>query len=156
MSQENVEIVKTFVAPAGTDYAGVDYTDLFSDEVAWGAFRDAVEPLFAPNFEGAFVASGFRMEFAGLDGMRRAFLEWLTPWTTYYDETEDVLAAGDDRVVVLARQHGYRLDTEAEVVAETAGVYLLRNGKIVQLDLYANRAEAFEAVGLSEQDAPSS
>ena len=85
MSQENVEIVKKFIAPAGTDYAEMDYTDLFSDEVAWGAFKGAIEPLFASDFEGAFVASGLRMEFAGLDGMRRAFLEWLTPWTSYYD-----------------------------------------------------------------------
>jgi ketosteroid isomerase-like protein len=55
--------------------------------------------------------------------------------------------------VVLARQRGRRLDTEAEVVAESAGVYLLRNGKIARIDFYIDRAEALEAVGLSEQDA---
>ncbi len=145
MSQDNVEIVKKFIAPAGTDY-----TDLFGDDRAWEAHKNTVESLFAADFEGAFVAWGQRMQFTGLDGMRQAILEWLIPWTSYYEQIEDVLAAGDDRVVVLGRQHGYRLDTEAEVVAESAGVYLLRNCKIVQIDLYADRAEALEAVGLEE------
>jgi hypothetical protein len=74
MSQENVEIVKRFIAPPGTDY-----TDLFGDELAWGARKDAVEPLVASDFEGAFVAGSQRLRFIGVDGMRQGYLEWLTP-----------------------------------------------------------------------------
>jgi ketosteroid isomerase-like protein len=148
MSQENVEIVKTFLRPEGTDY-----TELFGDDALWAANKDAVEPLLERDFAGTFVAWGQRAEFAGLDGLREAFRDWLSPWRSYYDEIQDVFAVGDDRVVVLGRQHGYRLDTEAEVVSHTAGVYLVRDGKIARVEYYATQAEALAAVGLSEQDA---
>jgi ketosteroid isomerase-like protein len=148
MSQENVEKLREFIAPGRTDYK-----HLYCDDAAWAAFKEAVDQLFTSDFEGALVALGQRMTFKGLDGLRDAIREWLTPWTSYYDEIEDVQPAGEDRVIVFARQHGHRMDTAAEVVAESAGVYLLRDGKIVQMDLYLDRGEALEAVGLSEQDA---
>jgi ketosteroid isomerase-like protein len=149
MSQENVEIVKKVMPPRGRDY-----TELFGDDVAWAAMRDSRQALVGPNFSGAFVFMGVAgMEFTGLDGLREAFLEWLGPWTSYYDEVQDIRATDDDRVIVLGRQHGHRLDTESEIVAETAAVYRLRSGKVVRLELYADRSEALEAVGLLEQDA---
>jgi ketosteroid isomerase-like protein len=148
VSHENLDLVKRFIPPAGTDY-----TNLFRDDAVWAAARDARAPFLDPDFEGAFVIWGHReMEFTGFDGMREAFLEWLAPWTSYFDEIEDVFAVGDDRVVALGRQHGHRLDTGSEVQAETAGVYLLRNGKIARVDYYASQAEALDAVGLTERD----
>jgi ketosteroid isomerase-like protein len=148
MSQENVEIVKALIPPAGADYK-----DVFGDDAVWVAAKALFEPHFASDFEGAFIAWGQpQTEFRGLEGLREAFLDWLAPWTTYYDEIEEVFAAGDDRVVVLGREHGYRLDTGAEVTAESAGVYFLRDRKITRVEYYANRAEALEAVGLAEQD----
>jgi hypothetical protein len=85
--------------------------------------------------------------------MREAFLDWLAPWTSYEDEITEVFAVGDDRVVVVGREHGYRLDTGAEVTTQSAGVYFLSAGKIERVEYYAKRGEALEAVGLSEQDA---
>jgi hypothetical protein len=150
MSQENVDLVKKFIAPAE-----MDYRVLLGDDAAWSAAKDAVEPFVAPDFAGAFISWGQQQaEFAGLDGLRKAWLDWIAPWTSYYDEIEEVFAVGDDRVVVLGHEHGYRRDTEAEVEAESAGVYFLRAGKIARIAYYANRAEALEAVGLSEQDTP--
>jgi ketosteroid isomerase-like protein len=152
MSHENVELVKRFIAPAGTDYRV-----LFGDEVVWSAAKEAGEGLLAPDFQGAFITWGQRQtEFTGLDGLREAFLDWIAPWTTYYDEIEEVFAVGDDRVVVLGREHGHRRDTEAEVEAESAGVYFLRDGKIARIEYYANRAEALEAVGLARRDSQKS
>jgi hypothetical protein len=144
MSQENIDLVKNLIPPVGTDY-----TDLFRDDVVWTATRDAAEPLVEPDIEVAFLAWGQQlMGFTGLDGMREAWLQWLAPWSTYYDEIEDIFAVGDDRVVVLGREHGYRLDSGAEVAAESAGVYLVRTGRIARVDYYAKQAEALEAAGL--------
>jgi ketosteroid isomerase-like protein len=39
------------------------------------------------------------------------------------------------------------------VVAETAGVYLVRDGRIARADYYADQAEALAAVGLTERPA---
>jgi ketosteroid isomerase-like protein len=145
MSQENVELVKKLILPAGTDY-----TNVFRDDALWAVARAGLEPLVAPDFEGAFFVLGEGEEFRGLDGLRAGFLDWLAPWASYYDDIEDVFAVDDDRVVVLGRERGYRFDTEAEVNAESAGVYFLRNGKIARVEYYVNRAEAFKAAGLSE------
>ena len=149
MSQLNVDLVKKFIPPPGTDYRV-----LVVDDDVYAAAKDALEPLVAPDFEGAFITWGQRQtEFTGLDGLREAWLDWIAPWATYYDEIEEVFAVGDDRVVVLGREHGHRLDTGAEVVAEGAGVYTVRDGKIARVEYYARRAEALEAVGLAEEDA---
>jgi ketosteroid isomerase-like protein len=146
MSRENVELVKKFIAPPGTDYRV-----LFGDDAAFAAAKAAVEPLVAPDFEGAFIIFGTQpTEFTGLDGLRQGFLDWIAPWATYFDDIEEVFAVGADRVVVLGREHGHRLDTGAEVVSETAGVYTVRDGKIARAEYYAKAAEALEAVGLRE------
>ena len=146
MSQENVEIVKKLILPAGTDYKVA-----FGDDTSYAATKAAVTPFVAPDFKGAWFAWGQRhAEFTGLDGLREFFLDWLAPWATYYDDIEDVFPVGDDRVVVLGRERGYRLDTEAEVEAESAGIYFLRDGKVARVEYYAKRAEALEAAGLKE------
>jgi SnoaL-like domain len=143
MSEENVAVVKKFVPPVGTDF-----TQLFGNDGVWAATKDAVSPLVASELEFAFIAWGQRLEYRGLDGMREGWRDWLVPWTSYYDEIEAIFAADDDRVVVIGREHGYRRDTSAGVEAEVTGVYTLRDGKIVRIEAYANRAEAMEAVGL--------
>ena len=145
MSQENVEIVKKLILPAGTDY-----TNVFRDDALWAVVRARAEALVAPDFEGAFVVLGEGEEFRGLDGLRAGFLDWLAPWGSYYDEIEEVFAVGDDRVVVLGCEHGYRLDMEAEVRGEAVGVYTVREGKVARAEYYVKRAEALKAAGLSE------
>jgi ketosteroid isomerase-like protein len=144
MSQENVEVVKRLIPPGG-----MDYKLLFGDDAVWAVAKQRLEPLVTSDFKGAFITWG-QTEFTGLDGMRQAFLDWLAPWTSYEDEIKEVFAAGDDRVVVVGLEHGHRRDTGAEVTAESAGVYFLRNGKIERVEYYAKRAEALEAVGLTE------
>jgi ketosteroid isomerase-like protein len=146
MSRENVEVVKKFIAPPGTDYRV-----LFGDDAVFAAAKEVVEPLVAADFKSAFISLGPQpMEFTGLDGLRRGFLDWIAPWATYFDDLEEVFAVGDDHVVVLGREHGRRLDTGAEVVAETAGVYTVRDGKIARAEYYAKTADALEAVGRRE------
>jgi hypothetical protein len=146
MSQENIDLVIKVFPPAETEY-----TTLFRDDVAWAALKDGVDSLVAPDFKGAFVAWGQRViEFTGLDSLREAWIEWLAPWSSYYETLEGVRAVGADRVVLLGREHGYRFDTEGEVAAETAAIYLVREAKIVGAYYYADRAEALEAAGLRD------
>jgi ketosteroid isomerase-like protein len=115
------------------------------------AVKEVADPLIEPDVEVVFVAWGQElMRFTGIDGLREGWLQWIAPWTSYYDEIEDVFAAGDDRVVVLGREHGHRLDADAEVAAESGAVYSVRDGRIHRVEYYAKQAEALEAVGLSE------
>jgi ketosteroid isomerase-like protein len=85
----------------------------------------------------------------GLEGFIQSWRDWLEPWASYRTEVEDLIDL-DDRVLVLVRARGRRADTEAEVEAHAASIWTVRDGRVAQLETYANRAEALEAAGLSD------
>jgi ketosteroid isomerase-like protein len=58
-----------------------------------------------------------------------------------------------DRVVVIGRMHGRGRTSGAPVDLRWAIVVAFSKGRIVRLDNYAEKDQALEAVGLSEQDA---
>ena len=58
--------------------------------------------------------------------------------------------AGNDRVVVLVRDHGRLRGSNSEVENVGASVWTLREGKIARIEFHTNRAQALKAVGLEE------
>ena len=142
MSREDVELLRNLNVPSG-----MEVTALFRDEELWASFKTAVEPALHPDCRFAWVAWGQRLEREGLEGLREGWLDWFAPWESYISEVEDILDAGDT-VVVLARDRGRRADSEAEVKMQPASVLCITDRKLRWADFYANRDEAFEAVGL--------
>ena len=65
-------------------------------------------------------------------------------------EIEELFDCGD-RVLSILTQRGRGTSSGAEVSVEFAQVVTLRAGKIIRIDNYLDRAEAFEAAGLSGQ-----
>ena len=61
-----------------------------------------------------------------------------------------MIDAGDDRVVVLTRDHARPKGATAEVDFLGAPVWTLRYGKVSRIEFYWNRAEGLAAVGLEE------
>lgn len=147
MSQEDVELVRQLQPPSGPELTAV-----LRDEAVWAELRDAIEPLVEPDCPFVWVAWGQRLEYRGLDGFREGWLDWFAPWESYRSETQDILDVGD-RVVVLVRHRGRHHDGDTEVEMRAGGVFFVENGKLARAELYASRAEALEAAGLSEKDA---
>jgi len=143
MSQENVEIVRSIWEP----FKGVDVTqiDWDSEEI-----RGFTEQWWAPEIElrWSTTAPDARV-YRGREGVIFAFREWLSPFSEYYNEPLDFIAAGD-RVVVPHRQRGVGSASEVPVEVETTWSYELRDGQIVRIDEYDTLDEALEAAGLSE------
>jgi ketosteroid isomerase-like protein len=143
MSQENVDLVKAVHPPSGSDL-----TQMFRDESGLEPLRSAA-PVFDPEVQviGGDMA-GLSVNAGGLDGLIEAWREWLEPWESYWTEVEDFIDAGDDRVVVLVRDHG-RLRAAASEVENLGGsVWSVRRGKIVRIEFHAHRDAALEAAGL--------
>jgi ketosteroid isomerase-like protein len=67
-------------------------------------------------------------------------------------ELEELLPAGDS-VVIVTRQHTVPKGGEREIVQHVVDVWTIRDGLLAVRKPFATRAEALEAVGLSEQDA---
>ena len=87
--------------------------------------------------------------YLGRDAVKERFERTLEVWSEMeYFETE-IIDAGDQVVRVggvRARGRG----SGAEVMAQGAQVWSFRNGTPVSVRLYQSRAEALEAVGLSD------
>jgi ketosteroid isomerase-like protein len=95
---------------------------------------------------------GWSDEFPGLGGVHEDGREpnprlrsWLSPWEHWRVEAEDYLELGD-HVVVLTRYHGRGKGSGVEVEQEGAHVFRLRDGKVVRLEIFADRRRAIESV----------
>ena len=133
MSRENVELVKRG----------------FEVFMATGKLSDE----FAPDH--IWDLSTFRgwpdqPVFQGSDG----FSEFITAWTQPYDDwniaVENVLDAGDDRVVAVLMQRGRLRGSDADVSLRYGIVYTVGDGRIRAAQVYHDHADALEAVGLRE------
>src|SRR5512132_956773 len=125
-----------------------DVAPLFRDESLFEAASHALAPLLHPDFESVAVWQG-GTTYAGVEGFREMWLDWLQPWATYHVEVEEVIDAGD-RVVVLVRDRGRRHDMDAEVGLISGSVWEVRDARIARVEFCGDRREALEAVGLSE------
>jgi ketosteroid isomerase-like protein len=85
----------------------------------------------------------------GPDAIRKNYERWREAWEKPATVVEEVIDTGD-QVVVIARFHGRGRASGVTVEQRLFEVYTLRNGKILRVDEFSERAEALDAAGLSE------
>jgi ketosteroid isomerase-like protein len=147
VSQENVELVRRLLGP----FEQGDIVPLFRDDAIAAAMTAATESFITSDFECVFVREDVgRAAYLGPDGLRTAWLDWLEPWDSYSPGVEDVIDAGDGRVVVLTHDHARPKGSNAEVSFAGAPVWTVRDGKVARIEFYWNRAEGLAAAGLAE------
>ena len=135
MSRENVEIVRRV-------YDALDHPDA------------AVRALWHPDVEfdvsrdiwGAVVGGG---RYRGVDGVRSWMLDLYSAWEKMDLNCEELIDAGEQVIPVLsARGRGKASGIELEY--HPAGVWTVRQGKIVRVVWFPTREEALDAVELRE------
>jgi ketosteroid isomerase-like protein len=144
VSRENVELIKALYPQPGSDIAA-----LFRDEHTFEGMLEALRPFVADDFESVMVFHGQIRTYAGLEGLRKNWLDWLEPWATYRTSIDELIDAGE-RVVLLLRDHGRREGMDAEVEIIAASIATVREGKLARWEDYADRAKALEAAGVAE------
>ena len=145
MSQENVELVRSLQPSRDTDLVAA-----FRDDATAAAVMETLSPFFHEDVEivpPPSSVAGEGVRFAGLEGLRAAWLDWLEPWESYRVEVEDVIDAGDD-AVVLVRDFGRRAGMTVEVSVMGGAEWTVRDGRVARVAFYLNRSEALKAVGL--------
>jgi ketosteroid isomerase-like protein len=101
-----------------------------------------------PALEGVDTDAG-AIPYRGRAGMKR-FLEGIyEPWQEMAVELEETIAAPGERIVAVERWHTRGRDGIA-IDTMLIDVYSFREGLIVRVDGFTRKAEALEAVGLSE------
>jgi ketosteroid isomerase-like protein len=131
MSRENVEVVRaSFEAFRAGDYAK-----------ALEAFDPEIEYDLTHFPEGRI--------YHGHDGVREAFRTWMGAFEDYRQELDELIDAGDDRVIAIVREMGRGKESGIETERSTAGVWTLRDGRAIRIQFYDTKEDALREVGLS-------
>ena len=132
MSQENVDVVRRH-----------------HEAFVRGDREGTLEPLH-PEIE--FVFHGLDMPTAHSHGeLDKTMRHWLGTWRreSYRFEAREYRDLGD-RVLVRCLEHGRGRGSGVEVTRELFQVWDVRNGKAIRCEIFEERDEALEAVGLRE------
>ncbi|MEK6326115.1 MAG: nuclear transport factor 2 family protein [Actinomycetota bacterium] len=134
MSQQNVEIVRRSIE-------------------AWNRRDwDRAAKLLDPAVELHGTIGGLEEDVVvrGPDGIRQRFeIEDNEIWDEHRFEPQEFIDAGD-QVVVFQREYQRGKSSGVELVVDTASVLDLRDGRIVRMQGFMDRAEALKAAGLGE------
>ena len=130
MSQKNVSLIKRFHEQF-----------LTTGEVPWNMVHESgeVHDHDSPD-QGTY---------RGHAGVARWLQDWGDAWSEWSFDPEEFIDAGD-KVVVVVRMKAKGMGSGLELDRQDAVVYRFRDHKIHRVDYYNNKAEALEAVGLSE------
>jgi ketosteroid isomerase-like protein len=139
MSEANVEIVRQLfdaVARRDTETA----LSLYHPEIEFDGRRSRwAEMIGEPH-----------RAFRGHDGLRAWAREYYSAWENLEDTIEDVIDAGDQVIsIVTTRGRGRASGIDVELKSN-AGVWTIRDGKIVKVVWFSTPEEAFEAAGVSK------
>jgi hypothetical protein len=86
MSQENVELVKALYPQPDVDMA-----ELVRNEHTFAVICEAISPLLTDDFHVVDVLPGTTRTYAGLEGFRQNWLDWLEPWATYRSTIDEAI-----------------------------------------------------------------
>ena len=129
MSQENVEMVRRGIRSVDAFWA------LLAEDVVWDV---GANPL--PDIHGVYV---------GRDAVIEASRRYWGTWDAYRLDAEELIDAGSS-VVVVVREQGRGKGSGTPFDRRWAQVWTFSEGRIIRWELFADRASALEAAGLSE------
>ena len=138
MSQENVEIVRQFLAT----FAELDEGLIGRERVLEFMAQDAICTFSGFGFEDEQTLRGWEF----LD-FRAA---WMEPYDEFSYEPVRIIDAGGNRVVVTLHQRGKPHGSDSWVEMDYGVVYTVEEGLIIRTDFCAPPEKALEAARLSE------
>jgi ketosteroid isomerase-like protein len=134
MWPENVEVVRRGVEALNARDLDRHYVEFFDPAVEW---RTSAEDPDASVYQ-------------GLGAYKRYLEQWLDSFDGLQADVEECIAAGPDRVFTWIRYTGRGRESGVPADWHLAIIFTIRDSKIVRGEEYFDRAEALDAVGLSE------
>jgi ketosteroid isomerase-like protein len=128
MSQENVELVQRLLEAF-----------IATGEPSWESLHEEIEA-----HDHDVVDAG---EYRGHAGFGRWLENWDVAWAEFSIAPEEFLDAGE-RVVSVFRMEATGRGSGVPVERQDAMVWEVRDGRVVRLDYYNDRAQALKAAGL--------
>ena len=135
MSQANVEIVRRVYEAVARD----------DSKAVLALYDPGVETDWSRLPESGL--SGQAVTFRGHDGLRSLHRVWNEAWSSAEDHCDELIDAGEQVVSVVTRR-GRGRTSGVEVQTRRAGVWTIREGRVVRTVWFASVSEALKAVGL--------
>jgi ketosteroid isomerase-like protein len=140
------------VAVARRYFKAIEAADLVpwveNDEIDLEA-RTRVEPFLDPEFEvvdsATLAGLGVKPRGRGWDFLRGNYREMLSPFESYSERVDDVRDLGGGRVLALGEARGRPRGGGPEVVQLGGVIVTVREGRIVRVEFFLDRAEALAA-----------
>ena len=134
MSEENVEIVRRAVQAFNErGFDGIGDSDLVSDDFEFHEPPEQPAPRVA----------------VGREEVRKLGGEFDAAWAEHRSEPKEIRAIDADRVLLVSVEH-FKGRDGIEVEAPFAGIFTVRDGKLVHWQAFWDKQRALEAAGLSE------
>jgi ketosteroid isomerase-like protein len=147
MSRENVEVVRRAAEIMVEAVRRGDPGAAFDDSLREGIITSDL--AWRAGFRGGVGVAGID-DFVGRDG----FVEFMRTWTEDFDdfavEFEEIIDAGNDRVVAITRQRGIGKVSRATVEMGIGAIYTLDERRIVRVEVFLEPSHALQAAGLPE------
>lgn len=135
MSEQNVELVREVIAAY----------ERGAMEKVFAAYDTAIEwDIGAVQM----TITDFEPVYRGHDGVRRFWHTWLAAWEVTSFEYEEFIEAGDTVVSILSQRMKGRASGIEQDWVSYAQNWTIRNGKIVRVKFFLDRASALAAAGV--------
>jgi ketosteroid isomerase-like protein len=141
MSRENVELVQR-------SYRLLEELREARPYALERSFRDCFDERLEVRIPDAYPEGA--QVFRGREGLKRWVDSTKEVWDEWRFERERFIDAGD-QVVVLVRVVARGGSSGVSLVRETAHLWTLRDRRATRCEVYLDRSEALEAVGLGER-----
>jgi ketosteroid isomerase-like protein len=128
------------------------------------ALRAMQEAFLAGDFETAVAALDPEIEwhatvggldegrvYHGIEEVVQAFADYFTVWERMEMRADEYIDAGRDEVVIFHHEIAKGRESGVVVETDTATVNTVRNGKLVRVRGYMDRAEALEVAGVERE-----
>ena len=133
MSQENLEVVRKVYGFSGRDPEAIlEFIDAEA-VLDWTASRGPYSGIYRGHAE-----------------IRRFWQAFLETWDEWVTEIQEAIEVDPETVVCVMHVRGRGKGSGVLIEAHGAGVWSVRDGKVTRAKLFQSKAEALEAVGLSE------
>jgi ketosteroid isomerase-like protein len=136
MSQENVEVVRGIYDALDRRDAVAPF-EVYADDIVWDFSQSRIAFLFTQPI------------YRGHEGVRQNWRERLSAFSEFDAEVEELMDAGD-QVLAVVREREVGRASGVPVEATHLAVWTLAHGRIVRLQVFDDREQALEAVGLRE------
>jgi ketosteroid isomerase-like protein len=147
MSQENVEVVRRVLELGQEGIRRHDVGRAIDEGVAAGLISSNFEWRGGGRGGAAVVGVGDEV---GREGIVEFMRTWTEDFSDFAVEVEEVIDAGNNRVVAIQRQVGIGKASGAPVEMHAAMVFRLDSRQVVRVDVFLDPAKALKAAGLSE------